>query len=48
MPERKIKVIKGKKSIERVKDLKKRGYEIKEVNLANGEKLILKRKLPKK
>jgi hypothetical protein len=40
----KIKKLYGKKSDERVKKLKKLGFEIKKVRLPNGDLVIMKRK----
>lgn len=41
---KKIPVLKGKKSDERIKDLKKKGYKIKKIKLSNGSELVLKKK----
>jgi len=44
-PKPKIPEIKGKKSRDRVKELKANGYETKKVKLANGDTIIYKRKI---
>lgn len=42
---KKVPILKGKKSNNRVRALVRSGYEIKKVKLPNGDTLIMKRKL---
>lgn len=41
---KKVPVLKTKKSDDRVKQLKKKGYEVKKIKLSNGSELVLKKK----